>query len=217
MTKTRAAPRRAKVEPEPKPTRRLGTAAIALVTALLALASGTIGLIFDLKPDLRPDPRTSLSAELSVFAVEREVPLDDWLHRITTSSSAYRARRDRVLRDAFRGAPPPSAIEVRDQLNVRGQLFYVRVRIEGFKRRLLRLRWSMYRARSQRRLATEGLQNVTGAELVGEAPSDETVVLVWTPAVVVRGPCFARFELVEPDGGFVLGVADSQRFPGLIT
>ena len=105
---------------------------------------------------------------------------------------------------------------MRDQLNVRGQLFYVRIRIEGFKRRVLRLRWSMYRAQSQRRLASEGLQNVTGAEFVGDAPSDVSVALVWTPAVVVRGLCFARFELLGPNG-VVLGVADSQKFRGLIT
>jgi hypothetical protein len=202
-------------EPEPKRIRRFSGATLALFTALLALASAGVGLVFDLKPELRPDPRTTLRAELSVFAVEQQVPVDDWLHRVTTNQKAYRARRARFLRDAFEDVPKPSAQDVRAQLAVTGELFYVRTEINGFKRRSLRLRWSMYGARSQRRLATEGLQNVTGAELVGAAPSDASVSLVWTPAVPAQGLCFARFELIEPAGA-VLAVADSQRFPGLI-
>jgi hypothetical protein len=93
----------------------------------------------------------------------------------------------------------------------------VRTKIVGFKRRSLQLRWSIYNARTQRRLrASERLANVAGAELVGQAPSDESVSLVWTPMIVARGAYFARFELVDPNG-IVLAVADSQRFPGLIS
>jgi hypothetical protein len=193
---------------------RLGTAGVALLTALLALASGTIGLVFDLWPELRPDPRTTRSAEVSVVAVERAVPFDDWLRRVTPTRKAYAARRRAHLRRAFAGMPRPTPADARAVLALRGQLIYVRMRIEGFKRRSLRLRWSMYRVTGQRRLATEGLQNATGASVVGAAPSDTSVVLIWTPAVAVRGALFARFEVVDK-AGTVLAVADSRRFPGL--
>jgi hypothetical protein len=202
-------------EPPARPRRRLGTAGVALLTALLALASGTVGLVFDLWPDLRPDPRTTRAAEVSVVAVERAVPVDDWMHRIAPSRKVYAARRREHLRRAFAGMPSPSRTDVRNALGVKGQLIYVRTHIEGFKRRALRLRWSMYRVAGQRRLATEGLQNATGASVVGAAPSDTSVILIWTPAVVARGALFARFELVD-EAGTVLAVADSKRFPGLV-
>jgi hypothetical protein len=202
-------------EPSPRSRRRLGTAGVALFTALLALASGTIGLVFDLWPELRPDPRTTRAAEVSVVAVERAVPFDDWLHRVAPSSKVYAARRRSYLRRAFAKMPTPSPAEVRQALGVKGQLIYVRTHIDGFKRRSLRLRWSMYRVAGQRRLATQGLANATGASVVGAAPSDTSVALIWTPSVVVRGALFARFEVVD-DAGAVLAVADSQHFPGLV-
>ena len=201
-------------EQPPRPRRRLGTAGVALLTALLALASGTVGLVFDIWPELRPDPRTTRAAEVSVLAVERAVPFDDWLHRVTPTSKTYAARRRAYLRRAFAGMPAPDAAGTRAALSVQGQLIYVRMHIEGFKRRSLRLRWSMYRVAGQRRLATEGLQNATGASVVGAAPSDTSVVLIWTPSVVVRGAIFARFEVVDKTGA-VLAVADSAHFPGL--
>ena len=183
----------------------------------MALGSAAIGLVFDVKPDLRPDPRTTLSAEISVFAVERNVPTEDWLRRVTTSERAYRAKRDAIVAEQFEGDTKPTPAEIADVLATEGQLAYVRTRIVGFKRRSLTLRWSIYNARTQRRLAPgERLSNATGAEIVGQAPSDESVSLVWLPMVVARGQYFARFEIVDPDG-VVLAVADSQKFPGLIT
>jgi hypothetical protein len=188
---------------------------VALLTALLALASGVVGLVFDLWPELRPDPRTTRAAEVAVVAVERAVPIDDWLHRVSPTRQAYAARRRAHLRNAFAGMPTPTRAEVKSALGVKGQLVYVRTHIEGFKRRSLRLRWSMYRAAGERRLANLGLANATGASVVGEAPSDTSVVLVWTPAVPVRDTLFVRFELVDP-AGTVLAVGDSRRFKSLV-
>ena len=216
MTKTRFPPREAAAPDARKPSRRFGAAMVALATALLALASASLGLMFDIKPDLRPDPRTEMSADVSVFAVERKVALDNWLRRTTPSERAYRVRRDRLIASVFRDGPAPSADEIREQLAVTGQLFYVKTKIVGFKRRTLRLRWSMYGVRSQQRLPAEGLADFTSGEIIGQAPSDSSVSLVWTPEVVVRGECFARFEIVDPNG-VVLAVADSQKFPGLIS
>lgn len=197
------------------PSRRPTTATIALLTAVLALASGAVGLVFDLWPDLRPDPRTTHAAEMKVLAVELAVPVDDWMRRVAPDPQAYAGRRRAYLRRAFAGLDAPTPPAVRAALSVEGQLFYVRMRIEGFKRRSLRLRWSMYRADRARRLATQGSQHATGASVVGEAPSDTSVALVWTPAVVVSGPVFTRFELVD-DEGTMLAVADSGRFRGLV-
>ncbi len=222
MTKT--APRPAETrqqftrEPkEPKPPRKWGAGTIALVTALVALASAGVGLIFDVKPDLRPDPRTTLSADISVFGVERNVAREDWLRRVTRSERAYGARRAAIVAENFEAGYKPTPAEMADVLATEGQLAYVQTKIAGFKRRALTLRWSVYNARTQRRLKDgERMSNATGAELVGQAPSDASVSLVWIPMVVARGEYYARFELVDPSG-VMLAVADSQQFPGLIS
>ena len=157
MTKTAPRPaetkkRFAREPKEPKPPRKWGAGTIALVTALVALGSAAVGLIFDVKPDLRPDPRTTLSAEIDVFGVERNVPTEDWLRRVTRSERAYRARRDAILAEQFPEGPEPTPAEIAEVLATEGQLAYVQTKIAGFKRRALTLRWSVYNARTQRRL-----------------------------------------------------------------
>jgi hypothetical protein len=195
-----------------EPRRKWGAATIALVTALVALASGALGLIFDVRPDLRPDPRTTLSAEISVFAVERDVTTEDWLRRVTRSDRAYRARLNAVLAEQFEGGAPPTPEEIDGVLKAEGELAYVKTHIVGFKRRSLTLRWSIYDARRLRRV--QDLANATGAEIIGQAPSDASVSLVFLPLVPRPGQYFARFEIVDEDGT-MLAVADSQKFPGL--
>jgi hypothetical protein len=210
----RAGENDADAEPQERPSRRPVATTVALFASVIALVTAAVGLVFDLWPELRPDPRTTRAADVSVLAVERAVPVGDWLRR-DASRSEYGDRRKEYLSRAFAGLGEPTRAEVREALAVPGQLFYVKMRIEGFKRRSLRLRWSMYRVSGKRRLATEGLKDATGAELVGEAPSDTSVALVWTPAAVARGSLFARFELID-SGGTVLGIADSERFRGLV-
>ncbi len=222
MTKTAPRPtgpkqRFARGPEEPKPPRKWGPGTIALATALLALASAGLGLVFDVKPDLRPDPRTTSSADISVFSVERNVSTDNWLRRVTRSERAYRTKRDAIVAANFEGDTKPTPAEIADVLATEGQLAYVQTKIAGFKRRSLTLRWSVYNARTLRRLEDgERMANATGAELVGQAPTDASVSLVWIPMVVARGEYFARFELVDPSG-VMLAVADSQKFPGLIS
>jgi hypothetical protein len=217
MTKTAPRPaettkRFAREPREPKPPRKWGAGTIALITAVLALVSAGVGIVFDLKPDLRPDPRTTLSADISVFGVERNVTTEDWLRRVTRSDRGYRAKRDAVLAENFEGDTPPTPDEIDGVLKAEGELAYVKTHIVGFKRRSLTLRWSIYDARKLRRI--QDLANGSGAEIVGLAPSDTSVSLVFLPMVVHPGQYFARFELVDPKG-VVLAVADSQKFPGL--
>ena len=196
-----------------RPRRRPGVATVALLTALLALLSGAIGLVFDLWPGLRPDPRSNHSGALSVYSVERDVPVSDWLPRLPHDEVS--AERRAYLAGFFVGQPRPTRAQIRGALASQGEVFYVNVRIEGFKRQTLTLRWSMYSSARRHRLTTEGIsRNTTGAFVVGSSPSDTAVVPVWTPQVVVRGMVFARFELVDR-AGTILAVADSPRFPGL--
>jgi hypothetical protein len=195
--------------------RRPGTGTIALATALLALASGGVGLYWDLNPDARPDPRTELGAQLSVFSVEPHVTYDDWLHRTSGDATVYRKRRALRLREVLSHPQRASPQEAADALRATGILFYVHLTIEGFKRRSISMRWSMYDRATGERLADPSERDQRAARFVLGAPSDSSVALVWTPAVARRGAYFARFELVAA-GGTVLAVSDSPKFRGLV-
>jgi hypothetical protein len=192
--------------------RRLGTAAVALLTASVALASGIVGLIFDLRPDLRPFVRTTRAAVVAVEAVEQRVSADAGMRRSARRDNPYARQRANYLEEVLPGVTPNSGLR-RKALSVRGQLFYVRIRAEGFKERSLILRWATYEFSSRRRLASDEGNRTKGSQIVGAAPIDTFLELVWTPAVPRPGFFVVRFELREPEGA-LLAIGDSARFAG---
>jgi hypothetical protein len=187
--------------------RALGPMTVGAVAAL----SSALAFAFALWPTLKPDPRDRLGADLGVFAVETRVTHDDWIHRVSPTQDAYGELRTTTLREASLDGGPPAAEEERLILRQRGTLFYVRMTIEGFKRRNVTLRWSLYSARTRRRLAQPGLSDTPAAGVRLDAPTDRSFVQVWVPPVASGRSCFARFELVTHDGT-LLAVADSPRF-----
>jgi hypothetical protein len=182
-----------------------------MTVGAVALMSSALAFAFALWPTLKPDPRDRLGADLGVFAVETRVAHDDWIHRVSPTQDAYSELRTTTLRKASLDGGPPAAEEERLILRQRGTLFYVRMTIEGFKRRNVTLRWSLYAAGTRRRLSEPGLQDVPVAGVRLEAPTDRSFVQVWVPPVARDGSCFARFELVTHEGT-LLAVADSPRF-----
>jgi hypothetical protein len=182
-----------------------------MTVGAVAVLSSALAFAFALWPTLKPDPRDRLGADLGVFAVETRVTHDDWIHRVSPTQDAYGELRTTTLREASLDGGPPAAEEERLILRQRGTLFYVRMTIEGFKRRNVTLRWSLYSARTRRRLAQPGLSDTPAAGVRLEAPTDRSFVQVWVPPVASGRSCFARFELVTHDGT-LLAVADSPRF-----
>jgi hypothetical protein len=182
----------------------MSVGAVAVISSALAVA-------FALWPALKPDPRDRVGADLGVFAVETRVAQDAWIHRVSATPDDYGQLRAATLRDASIHGEPLPAEQERGLLRQRGTLFYVRMTIEGFKRRNVTLRWSLYSARTRRRLAQPGLQDIPVAGVRLEAPTDRSFVQVWVPPVASSHRCFARFELVTHDGT-LLAVADSPRF-----
>jgi hypothetical protein len=203
-------------QPSVKAGGRPRTSVIALVTALLALVSGAVGLAFDLHPEWRPDPRNESAASVTVFADEPGVPVDDWLRRTSPNGAVYRARRQADLSRAFKNPRDATPAQLASVLGVPGELFYVRTTVKGFKRRSLSLRWSTYDWRTRKRVAGADKRDVAAADFTLDAPSDSSVALVWTPRMAQPGWYFARFEIVAPDGT-VLAVADSPKFAALST
>jgi hypothetical protein len=193
--------------------RKIATPTVALVTALIALVSSGIGLVFDLFPGMRPDPRTTRSADVAVLAVEPRVPVGDWLERTKTSESDTDADRDAAIRAAGFDPEGASEQEIADALAVAGTVFFVQTNVEGLKRDRVKLRWSIYERRGGR-VADPSLHDVEAVNLRLDAPTDRSVVQVWTPEPTTgAGPLFARFELRD-ENDVALAIADSKPFRG---
>jgi hypothetical protein len=99
--------------------RRFGASAFALVVAVVALAGSASSLLFILLPELKPDPRDSVLAQLTVFAIDPNVTLAQYLNQ------AYGGDR----------SAPRRLRPTQQQLSTRGDVVYVRTLVDGFKHR----------------------------------------------------------------------------------
>lgn len=174
---------------------------IAAVTAVVALATSALGLVFDLWPSLRPDPRTEVGADTGVLAVDRYVSRDEFLRRRFVAQADYvRARRAEIAAAGGAGG-----------LRLRGELAYVRVDLHGFKGRRVLLLYSIYDARSRSRVRPAKAES----RWTGDAPDDRFIAELWLrPVTGVKRRYLVRVELRDPSGT-LLSVADSAPFAGL--
>jgi hypothetical protein len=115
--------------------RQLGTVGYALAASVLALVASVTSVVFTLWPGLKPDPRERLGADVSVFDVEPSVTYGAWLQRTSATEEEVRRRQDRYIRRAGLPGERADPATRRGLLNVKGNVAYVRVTIEGFKRR----------------------------------------------------------------------------------
>ena len=113
--------------------RRFSASAFALVVAVVALVGSTSSLLFTFLPELKPDPRDSVLAQLTVFAIDPNVTLAAYLNQ------AYGGDR----------SAPRRLRPTQQQLSTRGDVVYVRTLVDGFKHRHVTLRASVYNARTQ--------------------------------------------------------------------
>jgi hypothetical protein len=178
--------------------------------AFTALVSSLVVLAFTLWPGLKPDPESTYRARVSVFAVEPGVRFGDYLHRLAFSPARYRERRDELLGGESRQDGPAVAAGL---ARLRGEVVYVRSVVEGFKRRSVQLRWSLYAVRTRRRLPDASFSDVAAASVDGDTPVDRTLQQIWIPPPPGPGPWFVRVGLYDRRET-LLDVADSARFRG---
>jgi hypothetical protein len=179
----------------------------AMLTALIALASGGVALFFQLRPEYAPDPRTHLGAAATVFAVDRNVSLGAFLNRRRPLVSPQElATERRAYVDAAGGSPA----DAQALLGLPGEDVFVRLEVEGFKSRSIAMLASMYDARTRKRLRQLDTVPVFSQRL--NSPSDRSVVEFWLPAPpVTTRSYFVRIEVYHRGDGVLLAIADSKR------
>jgi hypothetical protein len=161
--------------------------AVALASAIVALLVSVPTGIYTLWPALSPDPKTSVAATLETVAFDRNVTLAEYIVRVPHQGIA--------------GENP-------DQ---NGNVFYIRAKIEGFKREQLRVRWFTYEATNQVRV--KGLRSAASLEQIfqPQAPVNTQVAEVWVPAPKASGKYYVRFHLYTK-GNVLLSFVDSEVF-----
>jgi hypothetical protein len=181
--------------------RRWGALAWTAVVAAVALASSLLTLVFELRPDLKRDPRTTLGADVAIFSVDPGVTYREYLEDAAFSDKDL-LRRLRAACDGRRRC---------GRLTIPGERIYVRTRVEGFKSRSITMRLSLYDAATKERIP--GASNVDVAQQKLDSPSDRSVVPVWLvcPPDASRR-YFVRVELYHRGDGILLAVGDSRRF-----
>jgi hypothetical protein len=167
----------------------------AIIVACFALAGSASSLLFTFLPELKPDPRDSVLAQLSVFAIEPHVSLGTYLTLAYGSVSAA-----------------PKTLHIpNEELPFEGNMVYVRTRVDGFKHRRVRLLGTLYTVSTQEPVNLPGpLSGPTALRLRTvdlDTPSTSTVQLFWILDLTGEPPTFVRVEMF--DGVRMLAVADS--------
>lgn len=186
--------------------RRLSATAWAIIAATVALLGSAVTLIFTLVPSLAPDPREQVGAALTVVAVDPGVTLGDWAHRAFPDS--WRDEFKRIFGTASPGA---------DQLEVLGDVIYVRTQVDGYKHRSVVMHTSVYdREHDSPDAGRIDLEKIAKAPRIPalkiDAPDRSSVQLLFIPAVgqVADVPCtFVRIELDDPHGA--LAISDTAN------
>ena len=162
-----------------------------VIAAIAGLVSVGVTLLFQLAPELRPDPRDTVGADVSIVAVEPGVSVRDWIAR-----SFQGEERDAQMR------------RFAEQLDFPGELIYVRVAVDGHKHKDVGLSYALYGAESQRRLP-DRLNFSPFSKIRVEAPSERSIQYLFVPDLRFERDLFIRAQLTDSDG--VLAVGDSGR------
>lgn len=180
--------------------RRVGGAAWAAVLAVVALGSSLVSLLFDLRPDLKRDPRSQLGADLSIFAVDPNVTQGQFLADAAISPTDLHRR----IVQACEGKSSCG------RLSIPGERLYVSTSVQGFKSRAVSMRLALYDAIEQARVPGVSSEVAQGRP---DSPSDRSVVPVWIVCPPdSRRRYFVRVELYYRGDGTLLAVGDSRKF-----
>jgi hypothetical protein len=193
------------VAPAETPAKRPGRitgAWFATVCSLVALVVAALGLFWDFWPQFRPDPLEVIGADVTIVAVEPQVPLETWLGRARPNDP------DGAAKQLFDREPSES------ELAQQGTLLYVRIQVDGHKHKNVSLAYRVFDSRSQLPFEPVGLpepaaSNIRRVEL--NAPSERSVQLLWLPSLQGEPHAFVRVELTSDRGLLAIGETGTLR------
>jgi hypothetical protein len=157
---------------------------VALATAVFALV---VSGVFAVWPSLKPDPKEKVGATLVTLELDRAVSRDQYYERF------------------------PEQRKKGGDLATEGNVFYVRAKIEGFKRETLHLRWFTYDKTNRNRVRGYGSTRPLEDVFKPQAPVNTQIGEVWVPIPPDTGDYFVRFELWA-SGNVLLAYSDSPVF-----
>jgi hypothetical protein len=187
---------------------RLSLTALA---ALLALATGGTSLLFTLRPELAPDPRTQIGASIKSVAIDTNVNRKQFFERYELDADARRGLEDAYFKDYLGGNPPKAEIVAARASgllrNTPGSVVYVDAQGQGLKHRNVALAWYAYDGLTRQR-QSGGTSNVADFE----APDDHFVVPTFIDRLpACRRPIYVRLELRD-DSGTLLAIGTTKSF-----
>lgn len=166
------------------------TQARTTAAALIAVAAAAVSLLFQIVPALKPDPRDHVGADVSVFALERNVTIGDWINR------AFPASKRAALIDRY---PDRTAT---------GELLYVRTVVDGHKHHKVTLHFSVLSTKTQELVPPAEIDAPAIDPVKLSAPNERSVHAVWVPDLSNEPDgLYFRIELWDERG--ILAVADS--------
>jgi len=160
--------------------------------AIVAAGPASVGLVFTLFPDTKPDPGNLVTAELRTAEIDPVVSLGDY------------------VRDIREGKTSPNLAK---RL---GTVVYLSISVEGRKHHDLTLFQRLYDAKTHVRVPPvaggDSREAVPSSRFHPETPNDHWVTPIWIdPAATPPSRrVFVRFELYN--GKSMLAFADSRAF-----
>ncbi len=171
-------------------------------TAVAGLVTAAIGVLFLLVPELKPLTRDKISASVAVTDIENHVSAARWARLQYPKHHAQR------LRDFLGDDASP------DDHRALGSIIYVRLRTDGFKRRSIRLRATLYNAqtRTPSRAARATVTFPDSGKLSIDTPSASSIQLLFVSDVGIAIPGRYYFRVAAFDDSGILAYADSRPF-----
>lgn len=170
---------------------------LGVIVTTVALATSVVALLFTLRPELAPDPRTRVAAAVKSLAIDPHVSRAQFFAAVEPDDQGRRSKLEDAFLAGVVNAADPSRAQIRaarrqGALNKqRGSIVYIATQGQGLKHKRVTLYWFVYDATTRRRMYGGGSDEATLT-----APDDQFVVPTFVDEPVpCRTRIFVRMEL----------------------
>lgn len=169
---------------------------LTLAGTIVALVSGVVGLLFVLKPDLKPSGKApKQAATLSQASFEQSAPYSEYLAKTNVPTGPY----------------------TKHLLARRGALVGVHVAVTGYEGNHLLLIWKLFAQPSGNQIDESKATTPTRYKITPSNETTERTPFVWVPLPSRPGKFVAHVELVQQEDPYQpLATLDTSAFSGLV-